>query len=114
LAPGETAAPTSVPTATPTVFRHPEKLDIRRFSDESVTIDRGAKAAARATFRFRPVPGAVSYRFWMKRALPMNLSAMSDQFWNQQAASDANETGTFNFSDQSAGTMGSRARASPI
>jgi hypothetical protein len=39
----------------------------------------------------------------MKRALPKNLSAMSDVFWSQQA--DADETATFNTSKQSAGAV---------
>ena len=54
-----------------------------------MTIDRGTKSAAVARFQFRAVPGAVSYRFQMKRALAENLTAMSDEYWSEQT----NETG---------------------
>jgi hypothetical protein len=49
----------------------------------------------------------------MKRAMPANLTDMSDEFWEQQAASEANAAAAFSPSNQSNGTLEIPVGASP-
>ncbi len=82
--PGVTAAPTSVPSAAPTVYKHPYRVKLTRATldaSEAVALKRDRRSQMTFEWEFEPVEGAVLYEIQFRHALPVSLQAMTDAYY---------------------------------